>query len=108
MPPKYHNVATNCIALAPLHTRLLLLSGSVANPVEVSDWLRSHGRCVELVSEGKRPVPLDEVFAENLLRRPFGGRKIRGHWLPVRFKISAPLGVVVARLMVGSRTVASQ
>ena len=81
------------IALAPLHTRLLLLSGSVANPVEVSDWLRSHGRCVELVSEGKRPVPLDEVFAENLLRRPFGGRKIRGHWPKlVAGALSANLG----------------
>mgnify|MGYP002042950586 CR=1 FL=1 len=68
------------IALAPLHTRLLLLSGSVGNPLEVADWLQAHGRSVELVSEGKRPVPLDEVFAETLLRRPFRGRKIRGHW----------------------------
>ncbi|MCH1448757.1 MAG: hypothetical protein L7U49_01105, partial [Litoricolaceae bacterium] len=34
--------------------------------------------------------------------------KIRGHWLPVRFEISAPLGVAVARLMVGSQTVVSQ
>ena len=33
---------------------------------------------------------------------------IRGHWLPVRFEISAPLGVAVARLMADSRTVASQ
>ena len=56
------------------------MSGSVANPLEVADWLRSIGREVELVSEGKRPVPLDEVFAETLLRRPFRGRKIRGHW----------------------------
>ena len=68
------------IALTPGHTRLLLMSGSVANPLEVADWLRSIGREVELVSEGKRPVPLDEVFAETLLRRPFRGRKIRGHW----------------------------
>lgn len=68
------------IALTPQHTRLLLMSGSVANPIEVADWLRGHGRAVELVSEGKRPVPLNEVFAESLLRQPFRGRKIRGHW----------------------------
>ena len=68
------------IALTPIRTRLLLMSGSVANPLEVADWLRGIGRQVELVSEGKRPVPLDEVFAETLLRRPFRGRKIRGHW----------------------------
>ena len=41
------------IALTPRHTRLLLMSGSVANPLEVADWLRSIGREVELVSEGK-------------------------------------------------------
>ena len=68
------------LAMAPNRIRLLLMSGSVANPLEVADWLRSHGRRVSLVTEGKRPVPLEEVFAEALLRRPFQGRKIRGHW----------------------------
>ena len=34
--------------------------------------------------------------------------KIRGHWLPVRFEISAPLGIAVARLMADSRAVAFQ
>ena len=68
------------LAMAPNQIRLLLMSGSVANPLEVADWLRSHGRKVSLVTEGKRPVPLEEVFAEALLRRPFQGRKIRGHW----------------------------
>ena len=33
---------------------------------------------------------------------------IRGHWLPVRFEISAPLGIAVARLMADTRTVVSQ
>ena len=81
------------IALTPSRTRLLLMSGSVANPLEVADWLRSIGRAVELVSEGKRPVPLDEVFAETLLRRPFRGRKIRGHWPKlVAGALSANLG----------------
>ena len=81
------------IAQTPLDTRLLLLSGSVGNPLEVADWLESHGRSVELVSEGRRPVPLDEVFAETLLRRPFRGRKIRGHWPKlVAGALSANLG----------------
>ena len=40
------------------------MSGSVANPIEVADWLRGHDE--QLVSEGKRPVPLNEVFAESL------------------------------------------
>ena len=30
------------IALAPPGTQLLLLSGSVANPQDVVDWLRAH------------------------------------------------------------------
>jgi replicative superfamily II helicase len=68
------------LALASNSTRLLLMSGSVVNPLEVADWLRGHGRKVSLVTEGKRPVPLEEVFAEALLRRPFRGRKVRGHW----------------------------
>jgi superfamily II DNA/RNA helicase len=81
------------IALTPSRTRLLLMSGSVANPLEVADWLRGIGRQVELVSEGKRPVPLDEVFAETLLRRPFRGRKVRGHWPKlVAGALSANLG----------------
>ena len=32
------------IALAPPETRLLLLSGSVANPEDVVEWLRRLGR----------------------------------------------------------------
>ena len=68
------------LGMAPTNVQLLLMSGSVANPVDVVDWLSSHGRSVELVSEHVRPVPLDEVFAETLLKRPFRGRKVRGHW----------------------------
>lgn len=68
------------LAMAPNRVRLLLMSGSVGNPREVVDWLAGHGREVSLVSELIRPVPLEEVFAEALLRRPFRGRKIRGHW----------------------------
>ncbi|MBN37023.1 MAG: DEAD/DEAH box helicase [Opitutae bacterium] len=68
------------LAVAPNRVRLLLMSGSVANPQEVTDWLAGHGRDVVLVSELRRPVPLEEVFAEALLKKPFGGRKVRGHW----------------------------
>ena len=68
------------LAIAPNRVRLLLMSGSVGNPREVVDWLAGHGRDVVLVSELRRPVPLEEVFAETLLRKPFGGRKVRGHW----------------------------
>jgi hypothetical protein len=68
------------LAMAPNRVRLLLMSGSVGNPQDVTDWLTGNGRDVVLVSELRRPVPLEEVFAETLLRKPFGGRKIRGHW----------------------------
>jgi len=68
-----------CIASTPAATQLLLMSGSVANPEEVSDWLSSCGRNVEMVSEGKRPVPLEEVFAETITRNS-SRSGIRGYW----------------------------
>ena len=64
------------LATASDKARLLLMSGSVSNPMEVADWLRGHGRRVSLVSEGKRPVPLEEVFAESLLRVLFREEKL--------------------------------
>ena len=84
------------IALTTPQTRLLLMSGSVANPVDVADWLCGIGREVEMVSEGKRPVPLEEVFAETLLRRPFRGKRIRGHWPKlVAGALSANIGPIL-------------
>ena len=65
------------LATAPASTQLFLMSGSVSNPAEVADWLAGHGRDVQLVSEGRRPVPLEEIFAEALLkdsREPRKGR----------------------------------
>ena len=56
-------------ALAPPTTQLLLLSGSVANPDEVANWLRRIGRTVELVRTDHRPVPLDEVLFETIRER---------------------------------------
>ncbi|MDH4476406.1 MAG: DEAD/DEAH box helicase, partial [Verrucomicrobiaceae bacterium] len=49
------------IALAPPDTRLLLLSGSVANPEDVAAWLRHLGRPAEVVITKDRPVPLEDI-----------------------------------------------
>src|SRR5688500_7029892 len=54
------------IALAPPQTQLLMLSGSVANPQDVVKWLTRLGRQAVLIRHDHRPVPLDEVFANNL------------------------------------------
>ena len=54
------------IALAPAHTQLLLLSGSVGNPQDVVKWLRRLGRDALLIRTDHRPVPLEEVFANQL------------------------------------------
>lgn len=66
------------IALAPPSTRLLLLSGSVANPEDVAAWLRRLGRDAEVVSTKVRPVPLEEMPVEQLERR--APKKITGFW----------------------------
>jgi hypothetical protein len=57
------------IAMAPAHTRLLLLSGSVANPDQVQQWLQRLGRTATLIQHRKRPVPLEEVHVEALPHR---------------------------------------
>lgn len=57
------------IALAPAETRLLLLSGSVANPEDITAWLRRLGRTAEVVMTKERPVPLDEAPWEALPQR---------------------------------------
>lgn len=54
------------LALAPPQTQLLLLSGSVANPQDVVKWLRRLGRDALLVRNDFRPVPLEEVDADQL------------------------------------------
>jgi len=66
------------LALAPAHTQLLLLSGSVANPQDVVKWLRRLGRSVELIRSDVRPVPLEEVQASSLsYSLP---SEIKGYW----------------------------
>ena len=66
------------LALAPPQTQLLLLSGSVANPQAVVAWLARLGRNAVLVRHEHRPVPLEEVHANNLnFHVP---SEIRGYW----------------------------
>lgn len=64
------------LGLASPSTQLLLLSGSVANPGAVAEWLRGRGRTVRLVTEQNRPVPLEEVSLDALERREPSG--VRG------------------------------
>ncbi len=66
------------IAMAPEHTQLLLLSGSVANPQDVVHWLQRLGRSAVLIRHDIRPVPLEEVHASTLnYHLP---SEIRGYW----------------------------
>jgi hypothetical protein len=65
------------MALPETSTRLLLLSGSVANPGDIAEWLRRLGRNVDVVSSRTRPVPLEEIPVENLPPPPGG---ITGFW----------------------------
>lgn len=66
------------LALAPLSTQLLLLSGSAANPGEVAGWLERLGRRVSVVRTARRPVPLDEIPAGALPNR--APHTLRDRW----------------------------
>ncbi len=75
------------IALAPPGTQLLLLSGSVANPHHLVQWLTRLGRRASLVKHDVRPVPLDEVIVAQLsYHLP---SEIRGYWSRVAAKALA-------------------
>lgn len=75
------------IALAPPGTQLLLLSGSVANPHHLVQWLTRLGRRASLVKHEIRPVPLDEVDVRQLsYQLP---SEIRGYWPRVTAKALA-------------------
>src|SRR3954471_21261208 len=66
------------LALAPPRTQLLLLSGSVGNPQDMVKWLKRLGREAVLIRFDLRPVPLEEVVANNLsYHLP---SEIRGYW----------------------------
>lgn len=66
------------IALAPPRTQLLLLSGSVANPQDVVKWLQRLGRKAVLIRHDHRPVPLEEIHANNL--NYYIPSEIRSYW----------------------------
>lgn len=66
------------IALAPPRTQLLLLSGSVGNPQDVVKWLRRLGRDAVVVRYDVRPVPLDEIHADQLSYHV--PSEVRGYW----------------------------
>src|SRR6476659_3911128 len=66
------------MAMAPAHTQLLLLSGSVANPQDVVKWLQRLGRSAVLIRHDQRPFPLEEVYANNLNYHV--PSEIRGYW----------------------------
>lgn len=66
------------IALAPPSTRLLLMSGSVANPGEIVAWLRDLGREACLVETKQRPVPLDDLPAGALPSQ--APPSVKGFW----------------------------
>jgi hypothetical protein len=82
------------MALAPRETQLLLLSGSVANPRDVADWLQRIGRDATLISHKERPVPLIDV---DLLGLPDAGAgRIPGFWPRLIAKaLRADLGPVL-------------
>ncbi len=66
------------LALAPDHTQLLLLSGSVANPKDLVRWLARLGRHAVLIQDDIRPVPLEEVIVDQLSYHV--PSSIRGYW----------------------------
>ncbi len=66
------------LALAPPQTQLLLLSGSVGNPQDLVKWLQRLGRSAVLIKYEHRPVPLEEVHANNLNYHV--PSEIRGYW----------------------------
>ncbi len=66
------------VAVAPAHTQLLLLSGSVSNPQDVAAWLQRIGRSCRLVVHRERPVPLEQVELGGLPDR--APAQVRGWW----------------------------
>src|SRR4051812_8473074 len=66
------------LALAPRGTQLLLLSGSVANPQDLVKWMSRLGRQGVLIRHDHRPVPLEEVYGNQIsVHVP---SDIRGYW----------------------------
>lgn len=58
--------------------QLLLLSGAVANPHDLADWLRRLGRQADVIQHRERPVQLEEVDVDDLVHGL--PRCIEGFW----------------------------
>ncbi len=58
--------------------QLLLLSGAVGNPEDVAAWLKRLGRDVVVIQTKQRPVPLEEIDADDLVHGL--PRTIEGFW----------------------------
>src|SRR4051812_901960 len=56
------------LGLLPKHIRLLLLSATVGNAFEFTQWLKhAHGRSIELVQSTERKVPLEYRWVGDML-----------------------------------------
>ena len=78
--PLRGNHYEGAILSMPPDTQLLLLSGSVANPKVVREWLLrlQRGRNVTLIEQRERPVPLEEMEVDSLARNV--PEAITGYW----------------------------
>jgi hypothetical protein len=76
--PHRGNHYEGALLSAPPSLQLLLLSGAVANPADVAAWLHRLGRRATIVQHRERPVPLEEVEADDLIRGL--PRCIEGFW----------------------------
>jgi hypothetical protein len=76
--PDRGNHYEGVILSLPREVQLLLLSGTVANPLEVVTWLQRLGRHVELIQHQERPVPLEEIDVDELVHGL--PRGIEGFW----------------------------
>ncbi|MDQ8204382.1 DEAD/DEAH box helicase [Pelagicoccus sp. SDUM812003] len=83
-----------CVALAPVRTQLLMLSGSVSNAQDIVSWLDRLGRKASLVQLDKRPIPLEEIHIDALSASP--PRSVTGFWPRLIAKaLMADLGPVL-------------
>ncbi|MDL5053586.1 DEAD/DEAH box helicase [Oscillatoria laete-virens NRMC-F 0139] len=62
----------------PLRVQLLLMSGSVSNPAQIARWLGRLGRDCRVVEHLKRPVPIEEIWIDEMARKM--PKSVVGHW----------------------------
>lgn len=82
------------IATSSTKTQLLLMSGSVANPNDVRNWLRRNGRSAKTVSHHKRAVPQEEIHLDGL--KGYVPKQIKNYWVRNVIKaLSCDLGPIL-------------